>query len=173
MAYCRSNPEAVESITRAGIKLEATERKLIGWDGAMFTGLQKPHRFSSGAPWGKCSRCGKTREELSVLHKDDLHHEECEKWQEPADIIEVIRVECEKFQKLLERARNLIDRNKEYSAGEMLKLWQTHGISPDVIEMIQGRVLGCAVLDEFRKGMEEAADRSRERAKPRDILVAK
>ena len=167
LEYCETHPEARASIIAAGRRLEEreSENTTQGWDGARFVATDHPHKFSSAAPWGKCMNCGTLRENAVSV--------ECPKYMPPHDIAKVIRDEAAKYAKVLKRAESMISHTHDYSGGEIFYLWQTHGISPDVVEAIQERTLPSATIAEFDAAMSENAERSRGAMKPREILIAK
>lgn len=165
--YCRTHPEARSSILAAGERLRAEAQLVSSWDGQCYTGLKKPHKFSNGGPHGRCCRCGKTREECGPTYT------ECEKWQSPSDIEAVIRAEEKKFEQILSRAKKLITPQYAPTGAELFQLYQTHGISPDVVEMLQLRTLPSTVWAKFEAEQAAAAEVSRSKQKKKIVLVAK
>lgn len=164
LEYCRKHPEARKQILDAGVR---HAQKLSSWDGQCYTMLEKPHKFSNAGPWGRCCRCGKTREECGPTHT------ECEKWQSPSDIAAVIWSEEEKFEKVLARAEKLLTPEFNPTGAELFQLYQTHGISPDVVEMLQLRTLPTEAWSEFEAATNAAAEISRSKQKPKTVLVAR
>lgn len=164
--YCAKHPEAKASIIAAGIRHEADDDNGgKAWDGAQFVECARPHRFSSAAPWGRCARCGDTREAAKSI--------ECQKFQPPHDIAQVIRNEEEKYQKVIIRAEKKVEKDREYTGGELFQMWETFGISPDVVEMIQNRVLPREVWESYNAAADACSNESRVKRKPREVLKAK
>ena len=77
------------------------------------------------------------------------------------------------IEKVLFRAKQLIQPDTPLTGKELFQLYQTHGVSPDVVELIQNRVLPSELWNEFERERGISAAASRANQKPRAVLIAK
>jgi len=157
LEYCRTHPEARASIIAAGRRLEAADD---------VQGDERPHRFTSAAPWGRCINCDVTREKSTSPV--------CARHKSAADIMAVIRDEERRFEKTLARAENIAASLNvaALTGAELAMIHHTHGIDPSMLESALGNILPQRLHDEYEAAYEEHCKKGG-RGLVKAILVAK